>query len=73
MDLYNQFGANKVGAGGIKCSCCDNGYSKKGKSKNHKGAFSQMRRTLLNRDTQKEVQQYFKDFSDKNENNFKVS
>jgi len=55
-DLYRKAGCRLMGGpGGIKCPCCDNGYSKKRKSKARKSLYSKNRRTLLKRETEKEI------------------
>jgi len=57
-DLYKRAGFKLLGGpGGIKCPCCDNGYCKKRKSKARKILFSKNRRTLLKRESNKEVDQ----------------
>ena len=46
-DLFKQAGFKYTGWGGIKCPCCDNGMSKKRKSKIARNLYSKLRRTHL--------------------------
>lgn len=57
-DLFKAMGFKHLGPGGIRCSCCSNGYSKaehRKSSKGSKGAFSKLRRTELKRLLYKEL------------------
>lgn len=55
MDLFKRTTCGKLGYGGVGCPCCDNGYSKKRKSKRMKHSLSQLRRTILKRVLQREI------------------
>lgn len=57
MDLFKRTTCGKLGYGGIGCPCCDNGYSKKRKSKRMKHSLSQLRRTILKRVLQREIKE----------------
>lgn len=55
-DIFKQQGLKSIGPGGIKCPCCDAGYSKKRcKNKNYKGLFSRLRRTRVKALTRIEI------------------
>ncbi len=55
MDIFNKCGTKHLGPGGLKCSCCDSGLSKKRKSKSGKNKFSKLRRAFLKVLTFKEI------------------
>jgi hypothetical protein len=54
-DLYKMSGFKFIGIGGIKCPCCGNGLTKKGRHKATKHMFSSLRRSVLKRLTFKEI------------------
>jgi len=54
-DLFKSAGAKFIGLGGIHCQCCDSKMSTKRKSKRTKHLFSRIRRSILKRNTIKEI------------------
>lgn len=56
-DLFKFAGLKCLGPYGLKCPCCDNGYSKKRKNKRNKNAYSKLRRNKLKCITRKEIKE----------------